>query len=152
MGFARHQTMVALVLGWALSASAASAIANQNPIPPADGQEQRPAAGVLCVWAIVSVAAEVGRRCRPGGDPAFQAELERAVSRFDDYVLRNSDATPEGVARFKMEQGGADDPELCRSDGVGFYDHLASVGRQELREQIEVLLSRPGRPEWGACL
>ena len=106
--------------------------------------------GVLCMWAIVSVASEVGQRCRPGRDPEFQAELERAVSRFDDYVLRNSDATQEGVARFKMEQ--RSDPELCRGDGVGFYDHLASAGQQELREQIEVLLSRPGRPEWGDCL
>jgi len=69
---------------------------------PPDPAAERPAGeGVLCMMAIANAMAEVGRRCRPGEDPEFQAELARSIARFDDYVQRNAPATPADLAAFR---------------------------------------------------
>jgi hypothetical protein len=107
---------------------------------------------VLCLWGLTSAAAEIGRQCRVGQNPAFQAELERSVSRFDDYVLANG-MTAEQVAQFKRQQGlsGAPEARLCTGELISFYDHMAAGGPEGLRAAVDELVSRPGRPSWGDC-
>jgi hypothetical protein len=146
--------MLSLGLALALSSSLS---AYTEPDPPTIMPERRvrPAGeGVICLWALTSAAAEIGRLCRPGRNPAFQAELERSVSRFDDYVLSNSHVTAEDVASFKREQGfaGASESQVCTGEHPAFYDLLAARGAEALRSEVDQLLSRPGTPTWGDCL
>lgn len=118
------------------------------------GLQLSPATGVLCMWALVTAVAEVGRRCRAGEDPAFQAELDLSVERVDEFVRRNSDSTPEQVAAFKREQGlvGAPAAQLCTGDPLQLYEAFASAGPDALRSSVDDLLARPGPPTWGTCL
>ena len=116
--------------------------------------ETQPGEGVLCLWTYTVASAEIGRRCRSGRNPELQAELERAVERFDAYVLRNApEATPEMVERFKREQGlsGASTAVICESEITGLYDRIEGLGIAHLRSQVDEMLARPGRPTWGDC-
>jgi hypothetical protein len=138
-----------------VSVSTSAGFLNAEP-PPARPQEARipaPGEGVLCLWALTSAAAEIGRQCRVGQNPAFQAELERSVDRFDHYVLANG-LTAEEVAQFKRQQGlsGAPGGQACTGDLISFYDHMAAGGPEALRSAVDGLISRPGRPSWGDCL
>ena len=137
-----------------LSITAFSGLLDAQPAA-ADRQAHReppPGEGVLCAWVFVNAAAEVGRHCRPGQNPALQAELDREVARFDAYALRNG-LTPDQVAGFKREQGlsGTSETELCSSDGLGLYDHFVAQGPAVLRAGVDRLLARDGRPSWGDC-
>jgi hypothetical protein len=137
--------------------AASSSAVLLNAEPPADSppesRERALGVGVLCLWGITNGAAEIGRQCRPGQNLAFQAELERSVSRFDDYVLRNG-LTPEQVAQFKREQGLSGTPQaaLCTGELIAFYNHMSAQGPDGLRSEVDRLVSRPGRPSWGDCL
>ena len=137
-----------------LSMLAGGATATENSPAETGAAETRPGVGVLCMWALVNVAAEVGRQCKPGRDVAFQAELDRSVIRFDEFVLRNSDTTPAQMAEFKRVQGMSGVPvaELCRGDPIILYEGMAAAGREGLRSQVDRILERPGPPTWGDCL
>jgi hypothetical protein len=149
----RHIPAFALAL--ACVSSSVSAFTSPDPANILPERQARPAGeGVICLWGITNAAAEIGRRCRPGQSSAFQAELERSVGRVDAYVLRNSPATAEDIARFKREQGLSETPQaqLCTGELIAFYDHLAARGPEALRSEVDRLLSRPGPPTWGDCL
>lgn len=147
----RIRPIAVLLLTAAMTASTGAARTSEPPAAAAGARESR--AGLLCVWAIVNVAAEVGRRCRAGRNPALQAELERSIARFEDHVLRNSDATADRIATFRRDQGmsGADNAALCRGDPVMIYEAIAAGGPEALRRETDRLLARPGGPEWGDC-
>src|SRR3954470_18213705 len=65
---------------------------------------REPAMGTICAVALYSAVQEVGKRCFPGEDSEFQAEVGRAVARLDAFVLANSDMGPAGLERLKREQ------------------------------------------------
>lgn len=106
------------------------------------------------MWGLLNIAAEVGRRCRPGANPTLQTELDRSVSRIEVYILRNSDIGSAGIEAFKREQGmtGASDEALCRPDPIRLYDHFAAAGSGELGSGVDEMLAQPGEPTWGDCL
>lgn len=114
---------------------------------------EAPGEGVLCAFALTSVAAELARQCHAGENPALQADLDNMVSRFEAYVLANSESTPEQVASFRREQGGsgASAEQLCHGEMAGIYPRFAER-RAEIIRQTDRLLSRPGPPRWGDCL
>ena len=123
--------------------------------PKMAAARERPAGeGVICAMGIYNAVAEVGRRCFPGRDAEFQAELGRTVSRIDDYVLANSGWTSEDLARFKREQSHVGEPEpiVCSEEMKGFYGHMAATSVETVRTEIDRLLARPGPPTWGTCL
>jgi hypothetical protein len=147
-------TIIALLFASTLTASEGGMIGGGNPPAKMDVEREQPGTGVLCMWALVNAAAEVGRRCRGGQNPTFQAELDHSVSRFDEFVQHNSDATPEQLAQFKNEQGmsGATEATLCRGDPVILYERMAAAGSETLRSEVDRVLARPGPPTWGDCL
>jgi len=151
----RLPATIALVLAGLPAASTSAADRGDDPSArPATQLVYAPGVGVLCLLGLTTAAAEVGRRCRNGQNPAFQAELDRSVTLFDEYVRRNSNTTPEDVAAFKREQGlvGALEAEVCTGDPLLVYEHLAAAGADALRGEVDRLVSRPGTPTWGDCL
>lgn len=144
----RSLALVATVLGLAFNGAQAA---------PPPGMAQRtppPGEGIICAWAIYAAAAEIGARCFPREAPEFQAELNRSVGRIDAYVLKNSKATPEDVARFKRDQGHVGYPKelICKGDGLQLYHSLKSVGAARLRAATDAAVGQPGEPTWGTCL
>ena len=121
---------------------------------PAQVPETAPGTGALCLFALTSVAAEVGRRCRSGENEDFQVELDRTVGQFEAYVLSNSEANAEQVAEFRRRQGGtaASTEALCEGDAVVFYESVVSRGIETFRREVDHILRRPGPPTWGDCL
>ena len=119
-------------------------------------REPEPGEGVICAWAIYSAMIEVASRCFPGEHADVQVALRDGVSRIDDYVRRNGEPPPseEDIARFKREQGlvGAPTEQLCHGDAVGMYHAIAAQGAEKIRESIDAVVARPGRPSWGTCL
>ena len=150
----RRPTVIAAALAATLSVQAVGSVEGQNRTTNAKPTDPRPGEGVLCVWAFVAVAAEAGRRCRPGRDPEFQLELAHAMSRFEEYVRRNSDHTRAEIEQFERDQGmgGATDAALCRPEVAGVYDVMAARGKETLRTQVNQTLARPGQPTWGDCI
>lgn len=116
-------------------------------------QAEPPGTGVLCGWAFMAFAAEVGRQCFPGQDAEFQAELAGYVSRYDDYVARNGGATPDQIAAFKTRQGHFGDAKevVCRRDSLEFYRAMRDMNPEERRAVVDEALARPGEPTWGTC-
>jgi hypothetical protein len=128
---------------------------------PADPAQDRPAQrsqapageGVFCSMAILNTMTEVGKRCLPGEDAAFQTELARAVAQIDAYVLRNSALGADGIVRFKREQSylGAPEASLCEGELPAVYRRFAESGAERLRAETRQLLARNGAPTWGDC-
>jgi hypothetical protein len=125
------------------------------PAPSASAEEERaPSMGSLCGLALLTVAAEVGRRCVADPDPAAQAELDAAVTRLDAFVLADPKWDRAALNRFKREQAGLGEPvaQFCSADAVMIYRGFAGSPRGELERWAAKLASRPGRPRWGDCL
>lgn len=144
----------AILWGVALTALTGCTSTNRPSNAVAEAEERPAGEGVLCAAALYSVADEVGRRCFPGKDAAFQAELARSLAATDDYILRDPAWTKDGLDRFRNEQGGAgaSNESLCRGDTVMIYKALAAAGPNALRSSTNKLISRPGKPAWGDCL
>lgn len=142
--------IAAALLVIAIASDSAGSTGQSNAARPG----QAPGEGVLCLWAMTSVAAEVGRQCRAGANPAVQHELDDAVARFEAYVRRNSEATDAEIGEFRRRQGlgGADNSRLCHGDPLRAYDEMAAAGAERVRREVDRMLARPGRPAWGDCL
>jgi hypothetical protein len=146
--------------GLVLALVAASFLAALGGEPFAFAQSGRrtpePGEGVICAWALYSVATEVAGRCYPGQNVEVQQELVRSVARIDAFVIANADpqVTEQQVEEFKRQQGGvgADEELLCHGDAEQLYQSLAAQGASEIRQSIDTLVSRPGPPTWGTCL
>ena len=111
---------------------------SETPYQPAPGE------GVLCAMAMHNLAAEVGRRCFAGRDPAFQADMENIVARIDAYVLANSDWTEADLAAFKRAQSKIGQPEerICQADLKDLYERWVRQA-PEINASIDTLLARP---------
>lgn len=125
-----------------------------NQSAPLQDIEAKPGEGVLCLWALTSVASEVGKRCPGKGDPNFQATLEESVALIDRYVAANGKMSAENIDRFKREQGGVGQnaAKLCTPDGLQLYDAMRSQGAAALRTGVSKAVARPGTPAWGDCV
>jgi hypothetical protein len=102
-------------------------------------REPPPGEGVVCLWAMVSLSAEVGRRCFPGENPGFQTALAQSENRIDDYVRANQkDITPEQIAQFKATQGHVGRPteQVCIPDAIALYRAFEANG-PELRTTVD---------------
>lgn len=134
-----------------LSASSGAASDARSSL---DNIQSKPGEGVLCLWALTSIASEVGKHCPGKRDPVFQAALEESVIRFDRYVAVNGPTTASDVETFKRRQGGLgqDPAALCSADALQVYDGMHRQGATVLQESIVALLARPGTPAWGDCL
>jgi hypothetical protein len=145
---------VLLALFAALTAAGPASTGQDSGSSENQPREAPAGEGVLCLFALTQAAAEVGRQCHAGDNPAVQAELDDAVVRFEAYLLSNSNATPADVARFEREQGfaGAGQDRLCHGDPLRLYENFAAQGPQALRRQVDTLLARQGPPTWGDCL
>mgnify|MGYP001577641169 CR=1 FL=1 len=121
---------------------------------PAAAPQLPPGEGVFCAAAILALAAEVGARCFPGQDSGLQAELRQSVARIDAFILQNSSTTPAELETFKKEQAhvGAPAAVLCQGDASDLYLGLRKGGPNPIRENTDLLVSRPGPPTWGTCL
>lgn len=118
-----------------------------------EARTPNPGEGVICIWSIYSIAAEVGRRCRPGEDAEFQQALTDAVARIDNYVVENTEPawTSDQVAAFRRQQGleGAPQEQVCKGEPARLYEWLAPHGAENIRRYVDAL--RPGLPTWGTC-
>ncbi|MBL8543328.1 MAG: hypothetical protein JNJ63_05920 [Hyphomonadaceae bacterium] len=145
------------VLAVIVGATVASALLTT---PRASAQDSprasKPGEGVICAWALYTVASEVGRRCHPGEDVELQEELERAVSQIDAYVVANTNphVTQQQLHEFKRQQGHVGDSEefLCHGDAHDLYRSSVEQGASAIRAHVENMISRPGEPTWGTCL
>jgi hypothetical protein len=144
-----------LTLAATLAVLAGSAQAGTAPETALSQPSVRePAMGTICAVALYTAVQEVGKRCFPGEDAEFQAEVDRAVARLDAFVLANSDMGEAGLERLKREQSlvGAPEAELCTGDPVGIYRAFAAQGKESLRAEAEMLTARPRPAVWGDCL
>jgi hypothetical protein len=148
----RGALIAAVVFASVSNAGAQDALAREAPPPPA-ARVPPPGEGVICALAIYTLVNEVGGQCFPGGNPEFQAEVGRSVSKLDAFVLRNSDMTRAALAKFKADQGqvGAPKERLCKGDAITLYRALESGGAQRLRSSVDDAVARPGKPTWGTC-
>lgn len=122
--------------------------------PPAAEQEGLGRAGLLCVWAVNASLVEVGRRCGGPRNAPFQAELERSVSRLEDYARRHS---TEGAALMAEYRARAivGDAQLCGSDMLELYQQVserAPGAPGTLLGETDRLLASSPPVEWGTCL
>jgi hypothetical protein len=127
----------------------------ETPFLSQTESKQPPGEGALCLLAIYSFMAEVGKRCAPDRSPALQEELRRSVTLLEEYVAANSDISPDEIAKFEAEQGGVGAPEaeLCHGDSMQFFeDGIADSNPATVREETEQMVARPGPPTIGDCL
>ena len=111
---------------------------------------------VLCVWGIYQAARAAGRTCHKGQDQAFQAELDRSLSRTDAFIVRNSRnrvtradlAKRRTVGLKQLRQQG----DLCTGDADRLYRAMLVGGAARLRSQTADLLSIPREPVMAPCL
>jgi hypothetical protein len=134
-----------------LTALAGAAIGSSPVIAQPEQPLHGGGVGLICISALVSNAAEAGRRCPVGANPQLQNELERSERRLEDYVLQNSAATRADIARFKSDQVSTDHPNFCANAG-GIHRIYAQAGPERLRREIDTFLSRRPAVEWGTCL
>ena len=114
-----------------------------------------PGRGVLCLGTILYWAKEIGERCYPGDDPAYQARLQTYAERFDSYIVRNVDGGAEALAQFKASQGlgQGTEKQVCEAaEDYDFYSHMRHVNDDEMKAGIDALLARDGPPSFGDCL
>jgi hypothetical protein len=147
-----RQRSLAAVSIFALTCAAAPSPAT-TASRGAEIRSQPPGEGVLCGWAFMIVAREVGRQCFAGQDADFQAVLQDSVSRIDAYAARNGPFTPAQVADFHKRMGKERSPpsDLCQGDLRKVYEGYRSAGQAALRTMTDVMVSRAGRPTWGTC-
>lgn len=126
-----------------------------SPAPLIASRAAPPGEGLVCAWALVVNSAEVGRRCFPGENPGFQAELERSEAKLDAFVRANGkNTTPQSIAQFKATQGHVGRPkeQVCFADAIIIYRSFEKAGVEKLREMVDKGVARPGEPTWGSCL
>ncbi len=120
---------------------------------PAEAPAARPTQpGLLCMWARMSAAAQVGRHCRAGQNPALQTELEASLTRIEAHVTR-AGMPPADIVTFRNGPGmvTADAAELCTGEPIIFHDRFVAAGPEGLRAETDRLLALPGPPGWGNC-
>ena len=149
----RHLVLVSTAA--VLVTVAATLSGGQQAVAQTGGRTIAPGEGVICAWAIYTLASEVGTRCHPGEDVDVQAELQRSVSLIDAYVVANSNPhlTQQQVDEFKRTQGHVGEPleSLCQGDADQLYRSLAQQGALAIRDSVRSLLARSGEPTWGTC-
>jgi hypothetical protein len=131
--------------------TSASVAADQSD--PAKGSATKPGEGVLCLWALTSVAADVGKRCPGKRDTVFQSALEESVGLLDRYVTANGNWSAERIEDYKKQQGGLGPGKanLCSTAGLRFCDVMQSQRAAVLRASVRKAVERPGMPAWGDC-
>jgi len=141
----------AVAAGLLLSASVGMASEQSSSVVAI---EPKPGEGVLCLWALTSVAAEVAKNCPGKADPEFQAALDESVSRMDRYVTTNGSMSTEEIDKIKRRHGGVglDVAKLCSTDALQLYDVMHSQGSKALRYGVSKVVARAGTPAWGDCL
>lgn len=107
-----------------------------------------PNVGLICVWAINASMLEVGRRCGVTANPALLGELERSVSRMEDYARRQSPARAADMAAYR-EREITGDTQLCSSDIVAGYNSVTEQDIARIRQDTDALLARSPAVEWG---
>lgn len=130
--------------------AAASAVAEKGS---ENSPHPVPRRGLICLAAIHHAMAEVGKRCLPGKNPAFQANLEAMIPRIDRRILQDPRFTPDILDRLMRQQNGSEltDAQFCGSDALELYTQMMARSG-EMHNEIEWTLARPGPAEWGACL
>ena len=117
-------------------------------------QAEEPGIGPVCLYGIVSLAEEIGKRCSSLHNEHIQSVLSASVQKLDSYFARGG-WTPEQIASFKREQAwvGAPDPkgQLCKGDGVSFYP-TNKAAAAEVAALTDRIVSKPRPLEWGDCL
>ncbi|HYI49288.1 MAG TPA: hypothetical protein VEX35_12575 [Allosphingosinicella sp.] len=122
--------------------------------PPAREQQVVGRAGLLCVWAVNASLVEVGRRCAGARNAPFQAELERSVSRLEDYTRRHSTEGAALMAEYRARQI-VGDAQLCHPDTLELYQQAsegAAGALGALLGETDRLLASSPPVEWGTCL
>lgn len=121
--------------------------------------ENDPQGGVLCVWSIYIVTQRIGAVCFQE-EAAFQATLDDAVRRMDDFILSNMPTSREALeaARHEARQMSVTDEALaqrCRSGDrtiPDLYRHFRARGPDLVRTDMDRLLATPRRPSMNPCL
>jgi hypothetical protein len=106
---------------------AATFVNDPHALAQSGARLPEPGEGVVCAWAIYTVASEVGKRCYPGEHAEVQAELHRAVSRIDAYVVANTKppVTQQQLDKFKREQGHVGDLSLICTAGRASHSKVS---------------------------
>ncbi|MCR5876255.1 hypothetical protein LRS10_20155 [Phenylobacterium sp. J426] len=112
---------------------------------------------VLCAWRLYVTVQEVGARCFPGQDAAFQRELATSIGRIEGFIRKNQWGRPAAQELLSQKTYGVADiermgrDELCRSDAVELYrDMKGSPG--DLRRATQDMLSTPRKPVTNPCV
>lgn len=137
-------------------AAKAAMLASKDSTAP-DSEKAAPGTGVLCMAALLNVAVEVGKACYPADNPVGQQRLQSLLKQLDDYMLQDSEWSPERLSEFKKKQGGAGFSEhvSCEqldADTKGFYTNFVNADPEKMKQGIDDLTAIPGKPSWGDCL
>jgi len=117
-------------------------------------QTEEPGIGPVCLYAMVSLGEEIGKRCSNLHDERIQAVMSASVQKLDAYFAKGG-WTAEQMATFKRKQArvGVPDPEglLCKGDAVSFYPESEAAAAQVVA-LTDRIVSKPRPLEWGDCL
>ena len=116
--------------------------------------EESPERGVLCLGTFIYFAEKNGKICRAGQDNEFQERLARLSSKFDAYIIRNTDGNPDTLSKFKASQNldSEDRSYICEGDVAKSYENFKAIPAADLDESVDKLLARDGRPSFGDCV
>lgn len=122
----------------------------------AESAERVPGRGVLCSAAIFGHLLRAGEVCLPGERPDVQAELARAVTQLDGYILQQPGWDKARLLEFKKKQTGLGQPldaARCEDDDMlEVYRNLDETKLEAIKVSIAEGIERPGSPTFGDCL
>jgi hypothetical protein len=124
---------------------------------PAGVETDRSGKGaVLCAWGIYEAARAAGRACFDGQDGPFQAELERSISRIDQFILANSSRHITQAQLDERRRRGLEEVrqagDICKGAAAQMYVALRTRGAAALGAGTDELLSVPREPVMNPCL
>jgi hypothetical protein len=135
----------------AAAMTASSGSARMTDPPAAEPAIVGGRAGLICVWAIYATMSEVAKRCGGASNAPFEAELERSISRLEDYARRRSPAGAVLMSDYRTRHI-AGDAQLCHSDALEMHAQMARVAPEAVRGETDRMLASSPPVEWGSCL
>ena len=128
-----------------------SVFGNGVEAPPPGNRVAGSGTGLICIWAIQTSVLEMGRRCGIPRNPAFEAELERAIGRLEDYARRQS---PDGAAFMANYRPRLVDQDagLCGAEATRMYADMSRATPEAIRTETDRFLATHPSVEWGTCL
>jgi hypothetical protein len=144
---------VSFLIGLLACAIAGFAYAQQPEQEFALNPEDVKHGAVLCSWGILLGVREFGDKCDPEKDVRFQAALDDAIARIDQFIIDNAPMTREKVEQYKQSLLRVPRDKLCKTPDLRqLYELERKAGPEDIARNVTDLLSVPRKPVANPCL